>query len=59
MTSEQTPTHVAVELTVFNAVREILDALPRGKVNQVATLFEQSQGIVLGNEASASREVLD
>lgn len=59
MESEQKATHVAVDVAVFNAVRTILDTLPRGQVNQVATLFEQSKGMVLGNEANAATEGLD
>ena len=43
----QAPTHFAVPLEVFKAVHALLDTLPRGQVNAVATAFEQSKGLVI------------
>ena len=48
--SNQNPTHFAVPLEVFKAVHALLDTLPRGQVNAVATAFEQSKGLVLNEK---------
>ena len=46
-TANQAPTHFAVKVEVFKAVHALLDTLPRGQVNAVATAFEQSPGLVI------------
>ena len=48
--NEQEVTHFAVEVAVFRAVHALLNTMPRGQVNEIATAFELSKGMALTKE---------
>ena len=41
------PTHLAVQMDVYQAVLQLLNGMPRGQVNAIVTAYEQSKPMTI------------